>query len=143
MARLRRKIPRSPKRCKVSTEAYALHLAKNMTRAEALFWSRLKKRQKIWEHQFLPQQVVIGYIPDFYCESLKLAIEIDGKVHDRKDVKRNDRLRTRRLKKAGVTVVRFRNADVFTRAHRLLDLLEEVCSGYTQLDSDPEPVHER
>ena len=143
MARLRRKIPRNPKRCKTSTEAYALHLAKHMTRAEALFWSRLKKRQKIWEHQFLPQQVVQGYIPDFYCESLKLAVEIDGKVHDRKDVKRNDRLRTRRLKKVGVTVVRFRNADVFTHVHRLLDLLEDVCSGYTQLDSDPEPDHER
>jgi very-short-patch-repair endonuclease len=110
-----------------------------MTRAEALFWNRLKKRQKTWEHQFQPQQVVYGYIPDFYCETLKLAVEIDGKVHDRKDVKRNDRLRTRRLKKQGVTVIRFRNADVFTRAHRLIDLLEEVSAGYTQYETTGEP----
>jgi len=134
MARLRRKVPRSPKRCKTSTEAYALHLAKHMTRAEALFWNRLKKRQKTWEYKFLPQQVVIGFIPDFYCEALKLAIEIDGKVHDRKDVKRNDKLRTKRLKNVGVTVVRFRNADVFSRVNCLLDLLATVCSGHTQPD---------
>ncbi len=139
MARLRRKVPRSPKRCKTSTANYALQLRNNMTRAEALFWNRLKKRQKTWEHQFLPQQVVYGYIPDFYCETLKLAVEIDGKVHDRKDVKRNDRLRTRRLKKQGVTVIRFRNADVFTRAHRLIDLLEEVSAGYTQYETTGEP----
>lgn len=134
MARLQRKIPRNPKRCKTSTEAYALHLTKHMTRAEALFWARLKKQQKTWEHTFKPQQVVIGYIPDFYCETLKLAIEIDGRVHDRKDVKRNDKLRTRRLNKAGVTVVRFRNADVFTRVYCLISILEEICSGYTQPD---------
>ena len=130
MARLRRKIPRNPKRCKTSTAAYALHLAKHMTRAEALFWNRLKKRQKTWEYQFLPQQVVIGYVGDFVCEALKLVVEIDGKVHDRKDVKRRDALRTRRLKKAGYTVVRFRNSDVFSQVHLLLSILEEVCYGY-------------
>ena len=112
-----------------------------MTRAEALFWHRLKKRQKTWEHQFLPQQVVYGYIPDFYCETLKLAVEIDGKVHDRKDVKRNDRLRTRRLNKQGVTIVRFRNADVFTRVERLISCLEEVAAGYNQFETTEVPEH--
>lgn len=143
MARTRRKVPRCPKRCKTSTANYALQLRNNMTRAEALFWSRLKKRQKTWEHKYLPQQVVHGYIPDFYCDTLRLAIEIDGKVHDRKDVKRNDRLRTRRLNKHGVTVVRFRNADVFTHVHRLISLLEEVSSGCSQCEITVEPERVR
>jgi len=130
MARLRRKVPRSPKRCKTSTANYALQLRNNMTRAEALFWNRLKKRQKTWEHQFLPQQVVYGYIGDFVCESLQLIVEIDGKVHDRKDVKRRDALRTRRLKKWGYTVVRFRNSDVFSQINLVLSVLEEVANGY-------------
>jgi len=98
-----------------------------MTKAEALFWRHLKVRQKAWKHQFRPQQIVIGYIPDFYCEELRLAVEIDGRVHERKDVKRNDALRTRRLNRAGVTVLRFKNRNVFSEVHHLLSLLEKVC----------------
>mgnify|MGYP003655851657 CR=1 FL=1 len=126
MYRLKRKIPRKKKRCKAATEAYALILRKNMTKAEALFWKFLKKRQKTWLHTFDPQAVVHGYIPDFYCPSLFLAVEIDGRIHDRKNVKRNDRIRTRRLNKHGVTVIRFKNSDVFSGVQKLLDILEEV-----------------
>ena len=128
MNRLKRKIPRSKNRCKAATEAYAVILRKHMTKAEALFWKFLRKRQSDWEHKFEPQVVVHGYIPDFYCPSLFLAIEIDGRVHDRKDVKRNDKLRTRRLNKHGVTVIRFRNSDVFSGVQKLLDILEDVAA---------------
>jgi very-short-patch-repair endonuclease len=48
-------------------------------------------------------------------------------VHDRKDVKRNDALRTKRLRSHGVTVIRFRNRQVFSNTYELLSLLEEVC----------------
>jgi len=126
MNRLKRKIPRKKKRCKAATEAYAVLLRKHMTKAEALFWKFLRKRQREWMHKFDPQVVVHGYIPDFYCPSLFLAVEIDGRIHDRKNVKRNDSLRTRRLNRYGVTVIRFRNSDVFSGVQRLLDILEEV-----------------
>jgi very-short-patch-repair endonuclease len=127
MQRRKQKVPWG-RRTKKATEALALLLRTNMTKAEALFWRHLKVRQKSWKHQFLPQQIVIGYIPDFYCEALKLAVEIDGRVHDRRDVKRNDVLRTRRLNKVGVTVLRFRNRDVFSEVHRLISMLERVCN---------------
>jgi very-short-patch-repair endonuclease len=32
--------------------------------------------------KFRRQQVIRGYIVDFYCAELRLAIEIDGAVHD-------------------------------------------------------------
>lgn len=127
MSRFTRKLPRSRKKSNKATEAYATFLRKNMTRAEAYFWKYLKLRQKAWKHKFLPQQVVFGYIPDFYCEGLKLAVEIDGLIHKRKDIKRKDSLRTRRLRAQGVTVVRFSNAHVFTNVQSLMDLLEEIC----------------
>ena len=130
MNRLNRKIPRTKKRCKIATEAYATILRKNMTKAEAYFWKFLRKRQKTWMHTFDPQVVVHGYIGDFVCESLHLIVEIDGKVHDRKDVKRRDALRTRRLKKWGYTVVRFKNSDVFSQINLILSVLEEVANGY-------------
>lgn len=126
-----RAVPKSHRKVKKSgsIESYATRLRNNMTRAEALFWKALKVRQKYWEYQFLPQKVVHGYIPDFYCEELLLAIEIDGRVHDRKDVKRNDSLRTRRLNRMGVTVIRFRNSEVFGAVHRILSLVEECLTS--------------
>lgn len=129
MKRLARKIPRSKRRHNTTIEQFALMLRNNMTRAEELLWKHLKKRQRSWEHTFQPQVVVHGFVPDFYCESLKLAVEIDGRVHDRKDVKRNDKIRTRKLKKQGVTIIRFRNSDVFGRLSYLLGILAEVAES--------------
>jgi very-short-patch-repair endonuclease len=31
--------------------------------------------------KFRRQRVIEGFVVDFYCNELKLAIEIDGKVH--------------------------------------------------------------
>jgi len=59
-----------------------------------------------------------------------LAIEIDGRVHDRRDVKRNDSLRTRRLNRMGVTVIRFSNSEVFGAAHRIISMIEEAMDIY-------------
>jgi very-short-patch-repair endonuclease len=96
-----------------------------MTKAEAAFWRVLKVRQKEWTIKFSPQQVVGGYVPDFYCEALKLAIEIDGRIHDRKDVKRNDSRRTCNLNRMGVTVIRFKNSEIFSNAHRICSIIED------------------
>ena len=128
MSRLSRKIIRPKRKCKIATDAFAHFLRKNPTKAEAYFWKHLKKRQKTWQHQFVQQAVVNGYIPDLYCESLQLIVEIDGLIHKRKDVRRRDALRTRRLKKHGITVVRFTNSQVFGNPHTLICLLEEVCA---------------
>lgn len=121
----KRRKPRSPQQL----EGYALLLRKNMTRAEARLWSVLRKKQRTWQHKFAPQVPVNGYIPDFYCESLKLAVEIDGKVHRRKDVKRNDKIRTRRLNKNGITVIRFRNDQVFSMLHVIMDILSRAAQS--------------
>lgn len=122
-----RKIPKKRCRSKISVHVRAKILKARMTKAEKHFWERLRRRQREWTHQFKPQCVVHGYIPDFYCDTLKLAVEIDGRIHDRKDVKRNDALRTRRLRSHGVTVIRFRNRQVFSNTYTLLSVLEEVC----------------
>lgn len=126
MQRTSRKIPRSRRQHNKSLTEIALLLRKNMTKAELWLWKHLKRRQKAWSHKFEPQGIIYGYIADFYCESLKLAIEVDGRIHDRKDVRRNDRLRTRRLNKHGVTVVRFSNAQVFSNVYGILAALEEA-----------------
>lgn len=119
-------MPRGRRQHNKSVQEIALLLRNNMTKAEQWLWKHLKRRQRIWSHKFEPQGIIYGYIADFYCESLKLAVEVDGRIHNRKDVRRNDCLRTRRLNRRGITVVRFSNAQVFSNVYTILAILEEV-----------------
>ena len=124
---MRKRQKRPPKRKYKTVEQTALLLRDNMTKAEIYLWTRLRKKQRNWTHKFQPQVPVHGYIPDFYCDTLQLAVEIDGRIHLRADVRRNDRLRTRRLSRMGVTVIRFCNQFVFNNPDKILSILEEVC----------------
>ncbi len=51
-----------------------------MTKAEIILWSRLRSR-KINGFKFRRQQPIFDYIVDFYCNELKLIIEVDGEIH--------------------------------------------------------------
>jgi len=52
-----------------------------MTRAERVLWQRLKAgRLQGWH--FRRQQVIDGFIVDFYCHAAGLVLEIDGGVHE-------------------------------------------------------------
>lgn len=113
----------------IPLEKFAILLRKRMTKSEVFFWSRLKKAQKDWKHKFLPQVVVGQFIPDFYCDSLKLAIELDGSIHRVKSVKKHDSRRTRLLNRMGVTVIRYQNAQVFGNWRSIINQLKEVCYG--------------
>ena len=52
------------------------------------------------------------YIVDFYCAESKLAIELDGNVHDSPYARWSDGIRHRQIQYAGVRVLRFRNERV-------------------------------
>ncbi len=61
-----------------------LELAKlfrrRMTPAERLLWRALRNNSLRGLH-FCRQQVVVGFIVDFYCHSASLAVEVDGPAH--------------------------------------------------------------
>jgi very-short-patch-repair endonuclease len=52
-------------------------LRKNLSKAEAIMWNHLSRRQ-LHGYKFRRQHSVDQYVLDFYCPELKLAIEIDG-----------------------------------------------------------------
>lgn len=56
------------------------------------------------------QKPILTYIVDFYCPTLKLAIEIDGASHELKEIK--DERRQKELEKVGVRFIRFTGSDV-------------------------------
>ena len=49
------------------------------------------------------------FIADFYHHPSKLIIEIDGCVHNQKNIKAYDKLRTYLLKEHGYKIIRFTN----------------------------------
>ena len=59
---------------------YSQELRKNMTDAERLLWSRLRRKQ-LNNFQFYRQRIIGDYIVDFYCPRSKLIIEVDGGQH--------------------------------------------------------------
>ncbi len=86
-------------------------LRANSTRAEDVLWELLRDR-KLENIKFRRQYGVGGYILDFYAPQYKLAIELDGSVHDTLDAKEYDRIRDEYLREVGIEILRIRNEDV-------------------------------
>ena len=82
---------------------------KNPTKSEQLLWEKVLKQKKTG-FIFLRQKPIGRFILDFYCSSLRLAIEVDGHCHDMK--KEYDETRDRFLKAIGITTMRFTNDEV-------------------------------
>jgi len=57
------------------------------------------------------QQVILGYIVDFYCAELRLALELDGARHWEPSQMAWDARRDAALARHKVEVVRIRNED--------------------------------
>ncbi|WP_422300898.1 endonuclease domain-containing protein [Candidatus Binatus sp.] len=56
---------------------------------------------------FRRQQVIEGYVVDFYCAAAKLAIELDGGVHQ--EQWKYDQSRDKTIIRAGVRVLKIPN----------------------------------
>ena len=86
----------------------AKELRRNMTLAEKILWQELRAN-KLGVH-FRRQQVIAGFIVDFYCHKAALVIEVDGDIHDLQQ--EEDARREKVLSEMGLRVVRFRNEEV-------------------------------
>jgi very-short-patch-repair endonuclease len=102
--------------------ARARNLRGNMTDAELRLWHALRRDQLNGLH-FRRQHPIGPFTLDFYCPSLRLAVEVDGGQHA-EQVKQADDRRTRWLAEKGVVVVRYWNNDVLSNLEGVLsDLL--------------------
>jgi very-short-patch-repair endonuclease len=89
--------------------ARARHLRRNQTLAEARLWRALRMRQ-FRGVKFRRQHPVGGYVLDFACPELGLAVEVDGSQHAWQ--RQADETRTAILERHGYTVLRFWNNEV-------------------------------
>ncbi len=90
---------------------HARQMRKDPTKEEEVLWSALRNRQ-IDGVYFRRQRPVGRFILDFYCEKARLGIEVDGGIHERRDVRENDRERQEELQRRGITMLRFRNGEI-------------------------------
>ena len=86
----------------------AKELRREMTPAEKILWQEV--RAKKLGVRFRRQQVIAGFIVDFYCHKAALVVEVDGDIHDLQ--KDEDERRERVLTKMGLRVIRFGNDEV-------------------------------
>jgi very-short-patch-repair endonuclease len=85
----------------------ARELRAGATRSEELLWEVLRNR-RFEGLKFMRQQPIGSYILDFYCASERLAIEVDGSVHDSDEVTSADVYRQDVIDDLEIQVVRIR-----------------------------------
>ena len=74
--------------------------------------------------KFRRQQVIDGFIVDFYCAEQRLAVEVDGPVHDRRSD--YDQAREEILSRRGIRLLRIRAEE--TTEQSLRDRIEDLTS---------------
>ena len=103
---------------------YVIQIAKklrqNMTDSEKVLWSKIRKKQ-LNGLRFRRQHPIGRYIADFYCNELKLIVELDGNVHEKR--KEYDENRNRFLEAGGYTVLRICNDEI---ENSIDDVLEKI-----------------
>lgn len=99
---------------------FAKNLRHNQTEAEKKLWYKIRNRQ-LNNLKFRRQHPIPPYIIDFYCDDLKLAIELDGGQH----TEEKDKTRTNFLTENGITVLRYWNNDILKNIDSILEDIEK------------------
>ncbi|MCL4273686.1 MAG: DUF559 domain-containing protein [Anaerolineales bacterium] len=103
----------------------AKELRREMTPAEKLLWEELRAN-KLGVH-FRRQQVIQGFIVDFYCHKAGLVVEVDGDIHDLQ--KEEDERREKVLSALGLRIVRFGNDEVVKNLSAVVGKIREFVKG--------------
>ena len=98
----------------------AHQLKQATTPAETRLWQFLRGNRLSGLH-FRRQQVIDGFIVDFYCHAAALIVETDGKVHDA--AKEYDATRDHLFTLRGLRVVRIPNEDVINNIAAVLQTI--------------------
>lgn len=94
-----------------------------MTYCEKIVWLHLRKKQL--GYRFLRQYSVDQFVIDFYCPKLKLAVELDGDVHEVLEQKEYDIKRQKYLEEFGIKFIRIKNEEFLGNPNKAFDKIEE------------------
>ncbi len=100
-------------------------LRKEQTYTEALVWRYLRNR-KLSGCKFRRQYSIDKYVIDFFAPGIKLAIEIDGDVHDQPEQKEHDLERQSYLESFGIRFIRIKNEEFFDSPNKAFGRIESA-----------------
>ena len=100
------------------------YLRNNSTEAEKKLWKFLRKKQ-ILGYKFRRQYGIDAFVLDFYCPKMKLAIEIDGEIHNSREVILADKERQEYLEQFGILFLRFPNEQVNNDIKMVISVIEK------------------
>ena len=101
---------------------YARQHRNKSTKSEVLFWMQVRNKQ-LRGYDFHRQKPVDYFILDFFCSRLMLGIELDGITHHEDAVIAKDKIKEQRMNDLGITVLRFRDEEVY---HHMQSVLLEI-----------------
>jgi very-short-patch-repair endonuclease len=106
----------------------AKELRRDMTPAERALWQHLRAN-RLGGFHFRRQQIIGGFIVDFYCHAAGLVVEVDGDVHTKQP--EYDAERDRILAGRGLRVLRFQNEECTRRLEDVLARILAACREET------------
>jgi very-short-patch-repair endonuclease len=111
-----------------ATVELARRLRREMTPPEARLWMALRKRAA-GGLRFRRQHPIGPYVLDFYCDSAKLAVEVDGFAHVTGDHPERDARRDEWLSLRGIRTLRIDARDVRDELDGVVGLIVAVAKG--------------
>ena len=102
------------------------------------------RNKKLSGLKFKRQYSIDHFVVDFYCSELKLAIELDGKIHLKKEIKNHDENRDGYLSEFGIKILRIKNEVILSDIGKVLKIIsgkiEEIRKMLTSPKSSPLPT---
>ena len=96
----------------------AKELRKNMTPEEKILW-QLLRANRFHGYHFRHQQIIQGFIVDFYCHAAGLVVEIDGPIH--KKQREEDAERDKVLHDLGLKILHIQNEEIHSSLECVLE----------------------
>jgi len=100
------------------SRTFARRLRQSQTEAEIRLWIYLRG-SRLEGFKFRRQHPIPPYVLDFYCDAVRLAVELDGSQHSVV----TDLERTRVLQSKGIRVLRFWDNDALCRTEAVLEAI--------------------
>jgi very-short-patch-repair endonuclease len=114
-------------------------LRRDATRAERKLCYLLQRSQLL--HLSFRRQHPLGtYVVDFYCPTIRLAIEVDGGQHNHTLRRVNDQRRSRLLGKKGIKVLRFWNNEVIENIEGVWEVIAHTAATLSPQRATPTPT---
>ncbi|MCH6198399.1 DUF559 domain-containing protein [Aquiflexum sp. LQ15W] len=107
---------------------HAREMRKNETPAEDFMWNLLRNRRFLGYKFRRQHPVAQKFILDFFCDELRLGLELDGDYHNSQDQKEYDEGRTYELTELGIKIIRFSNQEVLWETEKVLETIREFAN---------------